>query len=148
MLVVDLIVPAHSGNIPIAAFCVEHGRWSGRGGEAAGSFGTSNYSVATKELKMAAKAEGSQSEVWRRVDEAQAKLSASVGAPVNADASPTSFQLAIENKEVQKSSDGYIKVLSQIMAGKSDVIGYAFAINGKINSADVYASSALFKRLW
>jgi hypothetical protein len=28
------------------------------------------------------------------------------------------------------------------------VIGYVFAINGKINSADMYASSALFKKLW
>ena len=28
------------------------------------------------------------------------------------------------------------------------MIGYAFAINGKVNSADVYASSALFKKLW
>ncbi|HLE61497.1 MAG TPA: DUF6569 family protein [Pyrinomonadaceae bacterium] len=28
------------------------------------------------------------------------------------------------------------------------MIGYAFAINGAVNSADVYASSALFKKLW
>ena len=148
MLVVDLIVPPHSGKIPIAAFCVEHGRWSQRGGEAVRVFSTSNDSIATKELKLAAKAEGSQTEVWRQVGAAQAKLSENVRTPVNSDASPSSFQLAIENKEVQKSTDGYIKALSRIIDGKSDVIGYAFAINGKINSADVYASHALFKRLW
>ena len=28
------------------------------------------------------------------------------------------------------------------------VIGYAFAINGKVNSADVYASHELFQKLW
>src|SRR5215471_7561631 len=28
MMAVDLILPAHSGKIPIAAFCVENGRWS------------------------------------------------------------------------------------------------------------------------
>jgi hypothetical protein len=28
------------------------------------------------------------------------------------------------------------------------VIGFAFAINGQINSADVYSSHALFKKLW
>ncbi len=27
-------------------------------------------------------------------------------------------------------------------------IGYVFAVNGKINSADVYASNALFRKLW
>ena len=28
------------------------------------------------------------------------------------------------------------------------MIGYVFAINGKVNSADVYASSVLFMKLW
>lgn len=28
------------------------------------------------------------------------------------------------------------------------MIGYAFAINGRVNSADVYASHALFAKLW
>ena len=28
------------------------------------------------------------------------------------------------------------------------MIGYVFAINGAVNSADVYASSALFKNFW
>jgi hypothetical protein len=28
------------------------------------------------------------------------------------------------------------------------VIGYAFAINGKMNGADVYAASQLFRKLW
>jgi hypothetical protein len=41
-----------------------------------------------------------------------------------------------------------VKALSGIIDGKSDVIGYVFAINGKINSADIYASNALFKKLW
>src|SRR5258707_6565192 len=31
MLAVDLIVPPHSGKLPIAAFCVESGRWTRRG---------------------------------------------------------------------------------------------------------------------
>jgi ARG and Rhodanese-Phosphatase-superfamily-associated Protein domain len=71
-----------------------------------------------------------------------------VGARVNSAASPTSLQLALENREVQKTADDYVNALSQIINGKNDVIGYVFAINGKVNSADVYASSALFKKLW
>src|SRR5205807_9813510 len=104
--------------------------------------------VASREVKLAAKMKGSQGEVWREVSVAQDKLSANVGRRVNGDASPTSFQLALENKDVQANADGYIKGLSSIVDGKSDVIGYVFAINGKMNSADVYASSALFKKLW
>ena len=148
MLVVDLILPPRSGKIPISAFCVENGRWSQRGAETVTAFDSSANVVAGRELKLAAKSAGSQGEVWRQVAVAQDKLSANTGTRVNGAASPTSFQLALENKEVQKTSDSYFKALAGIVEGKPDVIGYVFAINGKINSADIYASSALFKKLW
>lgn len=148
MLVVDLILPAHSGKIPIAAFCVENGRWSRRGNEEVSTFTSSSNTVASREVKLAAKAKSSQSEVWREVAAAQDKLSANVGADVKSQASPTSFQLALENKSVQANADSYVKALSGLLDGRTDVVGYVFAINGKINSADVYASSALFRKLW
>ena len=148
MMAVDLILPPRSGRIPIAAFCVENGRWSQRGSEQVTVFNSSANVVASREVKLAAKMKGSQGEVWREVSVAQDKLSANVGTRVNGNASATSFQLALENKDVQANADGYIKALANIVEGKSDVIGYVFAINGKVNSADVYASSALFKKLW
>jgi hypothetical protein len=148
MLVVDLILPPHSGKIPIAAFCVENGRWSRRGNEEVTTFTSSSNVVASREVKLAAKARGSQGEVWREVAAAQDKLSRNVGGDVKNEASPSSLQLALENKDVQKTAENYVDALSGIINGKPDVIGYVFAINGKINSADVYASSALFKKLW
>jgi hypothetical protein len=148
MMAVDLILPPRSGRVPIAAFCVENGRWSKRGSEEATVFNSSSNVVASREVKLAAKAKGSQGDVWREVSVAQDKLSANTGTRVNGAASPTSFQLALENKEVQANADSYVKALSGILEGKPDVIGYVFAINGKINSADVYASSVLFKKLW
>lgn len=148
MMAVDLILPARSGKIPIDAFCVENGRWSQRGNEAVTVFNSSANSVASREVKLAAKARASQGDVWHEVSVAQDKLSANVGERVNGASSPTSFQLALENKNVQKSAENYFDALSGIIDGKSDVIGYVFAINGKINSADVYASSTLFRKLW
>src|SRR5438105_6086520 len=148
MLVVDLILPPHSGKIPIAAFCVENGRWSRRGSEEVTTFTSSSNVVASREVKLAAKEKGSQGEVWAEVAAAQDKLSANTGGSVRAPSSPTSFQLALENKGVQTNADTYMKALSGIVDGKNDVIGYVFAINGKINSADIYASSTLFKKLW
>src|ERR1700716_3525930 len=147
MMAVDLILPPHSGRIPISAFCVENGRWSKRGSEEVTVFNSSANVIAGRELKLAAKNAESQGEVWRQVAVAQDKLSANTGTRVNGAASPTSFQLALENTEVQKTSDSYFKALAGIIDGKSDVIGYVFAINGKINSADIYASNALFKKL-
>ena len=148
MMAVDLILPRHSGRIPIAAFCVENGRWSQRGSEAANVFSSSANAVASRDVKLAAKAKGSQGDVWKEVSVAQEKLSSNVGTQVNGAASPTSFQLALENKEVQTSADTYMKALEPLLNNRPDVIGYVFAINGKINSADVYASSALFRKLW
>src|SRR6266508_464874 len=100
MLVVDLILPPRSGKIPIAAFCVENGRWSRRGNEEVTTFNSSSNVVASREVKLAAKSRGSQGEVWREVAAAQDKLSANVGGSVKNQASPTSLQLALENKEV------------------------------------------------
>jgi flagellar basal body-associated protein FliL len=148
MLAVDLIVPPHSGKLPIAAFCVESGRWTRRGSEQAASFSSSDNVAATKEIKLAAKRSNSQGDVWKNVTVAQDKLSENVGTRVNSTVSSSSLQLAVENRQVQQNTESYMKALSGIVNGSDDVIGYVFAINGAINSADVYASSGLFKKLW
>ena len=148
MLAVDLIVPAKSGKIPIAAFCVESGRWTKRGNEQAATFASSSEVAATKDLKLAAKVANSQGAVWQNVTVTQDKLSANVGERVNSARSESSLQLAVENRKVRESVEGYTKELSPIVKTKDNVIGYVFAINGKVNSADVYASTALFLKLW
>lgn len=148
MISVDFIVPPMSGRMPIGAFCVESGRWSKRGNEESGTFSSSENMVATKELKLAAKRDRSQQAVWKNVSVAQEKLSANVGATVQATASASSFELSVENVKVKETTAAYIEALSGILRNKSDVIGYVFAINGHVNSADVYASRALFVKLW
>jgi len=148
MISTDFIVPPNSGKMPIAAFCVEHGRWSRRGNEVNASFASSENSVATKELKLAAKRSQSQNEVWENVTVAQEKLSRNVGEVVNAAASRSSLELSVENAKVKETTASYVDELANIVRDKSDVIGYAFAINGQVNSADVYASRDLFAKLW
>src|SRR5262249_38624108 len=54
MISVDFIVPPRSGRMPIAAFCVESGRWNRRGNEQSATFNSSYNYAATKELKLAA----------------------------------------------------------------------------------------------
>jgi ARG/rhodanese/phosphatase superfamily protein len=227
VLALDLIIPPRSGRIPIDAFCVEQGRWSRRGDEAVTAFSASNNALASKDLKIAAKAKASQSDVWANVGKAQEKLAANLAVtptamPVATTAparvgrgvgsgsgsgsgagngaaqspsvyrrwrdedirwirsagngqtlaeqsgltsrsdrvamaeqsglasrvSPSSLQLTLENKLVKDTANDYVKNLSSIIMGKRDVIGFVFAINGQINSADVYSSNALFVKLW
>lgn len=148
VLAISIIIPARSGRVSIEAFCVESGRWEQRQGEDAKQFSSSEERIVSKELKVAANATRSQQEVWSRVAEAQKKLSESVGTDVTRNASGTSLQLALENRKVTATADEYVRKLSGMTSGKSDVIGYAFAINGQINSADIYVSNHLFAKLW
>ncbi|MGH9946821.1 MAG: ARPP-1 family domain-containing protein [Pyrinomonadaceae bacterium] len=148
VLAISIIIPARSGRVSIEAFCVESGRWEKRKSEDASQFSSSNERIVTKDLKLAANGARSQSEVWAKVAEAQKSLSDNVGAPVRSETSSTSLQLSLENGKVSANADEYVRALSNAVADKTDVIGYAFAVNGQLNSADIYVSNALFKKLW
>jgi hypothetical protein len=157
MISVDFIVPPRSGRMPIAAFCVESGRWNKRGNEDSSSFSASSNMFALKDLKLAAKSENSQQAVWENVKVAQDKLATNV---VTVTADPTavlnstvvnstgSYELSVEDSSVKQATAKYTGALAGIVRNKPDVIGYVFAINGEVNSADIYASRALFIKLW
>ena len=148
----DYILQTRSGKVPINAFCVEHGRWTGRGSESSEHFSASNQALPNKSLKIAARS-GSQSQqkVWDEVEKTNRDLAVSSGY-VSADAppsqSPTSMQMALENKKVSEATNRYIEALSRVIEGRDDVVGYAFAVNGNLNSADIYASHDMFVRMW
>jgi hypothetical protein len=144
----DLIVPAHSKPMPLDAFCVESGRWQRRGNEAAEQFSSSQNALGTKALKLAARTEADQGKVWEKVAEAQTKLASNVGKKVSSASSETSLELTLENQDVEKMSEAYLKALQPALDGSRDVVGFVFAINGTMNSAEIYGSSVLFKKLW
>jgi hypothetical protein len=148
MISIDFIVPPRSGRMPIAAFCVESGRWSKRGEEQSAYFSSSENFAATKELKLAAKSAESQSAVWENVSVAQAKLTKNLSVDIVSESSPSSYELAVENTTVKETAGSYVSALNGLLRNKPDVIGFAFAINGHVNSADIYASHALFAKLW
>jgi hypothetical protein len=148
VLAVDLIVPAHSGRMPLDAFCVEHGRWTARGDEATAEFNSSTEMLPSKDLKLAAKHSKSQADVWDSVEKAQGGLSAAAYTNVASTVSRSSLQLSLENNEVRANSSEYVDALRSIINGKHDVVGFVFAINGEINSADTYGSPELFAKLW
>ena len=160
-LTVSLLLPPKSGRIPIASFCVEHGRWSARAGEDVRTFSTSAVTVSSREMKLAMQApapatSGSgamdtndrQQKVWDGVRREQQKLSAATGANVRAAASATSLQLALENKKLADTRNAYVAALKAAGERDDDIVGYVFAVNGKINSADIYASNGLFRKMW
>ena len=144
----DMLITRSMGNTPISSFCVEHGRWTGREGESAVAFNASSAMVAGREMKLASNSNSGhsdQGQVWAKVAEAQTKLSENAGAPVAANASPSSFQLTMENKALTDKTDEYVKALQPAIDGKDDAIGWVYEVNGKIVGGNVYASRELFR---
>lgn len=144
----DYMIPAGANRSPVAAFCVESGRSSPRGNEISSSFQVSSTQLPTRSLKLAAMVRRSQSDVWSGVAQTQANLSRNVGGSVQAAQSRTSLQLTLEHPLVSQAAQGYVNEISPRIAQKDNAIGFVVAINGKVQSADVYASSDLFRSLW
>jgi ARG/rhodanese/phosphatase superfamily protein len=86
--------------------------------------------------------------VWRSVRQVQDGLSSNLGTTVNAAASGSSLQLALENEKLKDAQTAYLSALQRAGEKESDVVGYVFAINGKLNSAEVYPSNGLFRKMW
>ncbi|MCP4136669.1 MAG: hypothetical protein GY754_37210 [bacterium] len=141
------IIPPKTKKMKITSFCVESGRWQKRGSERLSAFSSSENQVASKELKMSIKKEKSQSNVWSNVAKMQDKLGSKVGS-VKGRRSDTSLQLTLEHKKLKKAQKKYNRKLSGILRGQKNVIGYTFVINGEINSAEIFGSDILFKKLW
>jgi hypothetical protein len=143
----DLVLPPKSGKVEIGSFCVEHGRWTKRGAEEADRFASSEAYLAHKDLKIA-NTKGDQGEVWQNVARVQEKLSANLKGEVRGAQSTSSLQLTLENERVRKCVEGYVRALAPLLDAQRDAVGYAFAINGTLNSAELYASPSLFRALW
>jgi hypothetical protein len=90
-----------------------------------------------------------QNDVWQEVAATQMKLAAGLSvASVAAHESRSSLQLTLENEKLKAARDGYLSALSDKAKTADDIVGFVFSVNGKLNSADVYPSSALFQKMW
>lgn len=138
----DRVLPPGSGKQSVLVFCVEPGRWSSR---ASGEyfFTAATVVLATNEQKLAARLYKKQSKIWSAGAAANEGLARETGA-----AKKDSYVLASEGRQVAEKTRSYMETLSSICTGKEDLVGMAFAVNGKINFADAYTTRGLFRKLW
>lgn len=170
VLMVSLLLPARSGEVPISSFCVEQGRWSARGGEDATRFTSASEAMPSRKalavmaappVARPAGSEGAvvqrasgddtahkQRRVWESVAKTQADLATGLGASVAAPQSVTSLQLSLEHAELKGARAPYLAALDAAGQKDADVIGYVAVINGRPVSADVYPSNGLFRKVW
>ena len=173
-LTASLVLPPHSGRIPLAALCVESGRWSGRPAEDSRTFKaadslappraaktiigiagllsrgnpTSSEPAPTIGAYTAATARSKQQEMWEEARRVQGDLSRNLQAEVVAPESPSSLGLTLDNQKLKAAQKGFTDDLQKLGEHDDDVVGYVVAINGHLNSAAVYESNGLFRKMW
>lgn len=143
----DMVIPVGAQRVPLPAFCVEAGRSGPRGNEISTSFQSSSEQLPGARLNLAARQQRSQALVWQGVQQLQDELSRAVGDSVQAPISRTSLQLTLETPDVQRGIADCVAKLSE-KAPEKNVIGVAFAINGRVQSAEIYGSAAMFAQMW
>jgi hypothetical protein len=169
VLTVSFLLPAKSGRLPLASFCVEQGRWTVRGKEDASKFSSAAEAMPSRAALLAmtappaAKAGGyrpageapdnsevavKQKQVWDSVATTQNKLTGGLNSNVASPMSGTSLQLSLENEQLKQARKNYLAALQAKGEADADILGYAAAINGQLSSANLYPSNALFRKMW
>ena len=167
VLTVSMVVPPHSGEIPVDAFCVEQGRWSPRDGETVTGFSASTARLPSSAGRIAAferlrreigpgdsggraqPAELSlQAQVWESIHALQANLRQSLKSDVRDARSPSSLQLSLESSALASALEDYEAALHGLAQEHEDAVGYVFAVDGRIDSGDEFGSAGLFRKLW
>ena len=148
--------------VPIDVFCVEHGRWHARDtDESASLYVTLEVSPAqaqkmadaakqgyfggtagplSKAARVAVQSEKNQQAVWDNVAKNNEAL--------RVESESGTFTRSYADKRVQSELEPYVAGLTARVSGQSRVVGAIVAINGKIESMDVFESTPLFRKLW
>lgn len=142
----DFIVP-QGKTVPVAAFCVEQGRWTAqRDGRNTGGVFEAKKALAPKSVRGSGQFKGSQSEVWQEVAAENAKAGK---AP-----STGTFMDTLEDRDpdAQARRDRLAATLGGAfgpLAGPAEAgpVGLAYAIDGKVREVRVFSHPVLFRRL-
>ncbi len=143
---VDRIVSPRSGPIDLSVFCVEPGRWVA----SSEHFGSMKSQMAQPSVRTPAMADRNQQKVWAEVGSAVAGMARAVPQASGSMQASTSYAKAMENPDVRKKVESvavdYDGMLRELK--KEGAKGVVVAINGRIQWADVFASTDLLEKYW
>jgi len=129
----DTVVASTGKWTRVSVFCVEQGRWAGQKMKF-----SAGKAVAHLRLQKAAMS-GSQSEVWSEVARKNLKH--------GTQNSTSTYRRTIQNGKVRAKIAPYRKKLLRMLPPGIPLAGLVFAINGKIQVADLFGNPPLFKKL-
>jgi hypothetical protein len=136
----DVIVAARS-TVPVEAFCVEHGRWTGQrnGVSTDGKFSVLDQ-LATSKVRAAGQHEQNQQQVWSEV----AKVNAA-----NGKSAPSGSLLAsMDDGDLSRRRSALARRFEARLAAletRSELVGFAYAVNSRIKGVRWFSSHALFE---
>jgi len=170
----ELVVAPDGKPVPLDVYCVEHGRWGGRAeadydqlsmviSQSQESSFPTNHSLVvrdtrevalqansgkfvgsvgslSKNARLAVVSSDGQGKVWEEVSAENAKS----GIQSDSDA----FTANYAEDESVKRLQPYIDKLQAPISQTENVVGIIVAVNGKVESMDVFEATPLFKKLW
>lgn len=140
IIYVSHVVPPHSGRQPVAAFCVEAGRWQPKDKQDGKKFEPSvNPVLAPLSVRTAAKVGKDQGQVWAAV--AGQKVSATQqGYAGNTN---TSLNETLDAPKVKQVTEELVAHLKDLLDGQADAVGVIVTINGQVQEMNIYPNRAL-----
>ena len=136
----SLVIPPRTGDVPIPSLCIERARWSG------GKEFAADGQIAPRSIQNSI-ASGSQDRVWDSVGKYKAEARSAMGPSAGASRS-SSLNEELRSDAFKRVMGGYESALSGAINRYANPIGMVWAINGRIEQAEVYHTSDLFRRLF
>lgn len=163
----EMVIQPGTEPVEVEVYCVEHGRWTGRtsgelehyarsaGGvempsalsaivaqerDASATEFVASAGVLHRSGRLAVQAAKDQGKVWKEIEVANARAGNS--------AETSAFTGNYASEEVVARLKPYCDDLERKVIEREKVIGVVVAINGQIQSADVFHSTPLFRKLW
>jgi hypothetical protein len=133
----DLFLPADSGEVIVAAFCVEHGRWSYQGPKTKFE---SRGTISNAKVRQAALSAAGQQGVWDSVEETC--KSGGVHAPTQA------LNAVYEDSRLSRRIEGMVSDLRDLPEDHPEMNGAVVLVGNRIVAVDVFPDRRLLLSLW